>query len=308
MTSTTNMSQFVYELQNEICSQLETADSIEFREDTWKRDGGGGGRTRVIENGETFEKGGVNVSEVFGTISDKEVPMFQLLLKQQGIDHESLENASFYATGLSLVIHPKNPFVPTTHANYRYFEMTTETQNIWWYGGGADLTPYYFDRNDAVHFHRIHKQACDQHDPTYYETFKSKCDTYFYLPHRNETRGIGGIFFDYLNNDTKEDTHAFVKTCGEAFIPAYLPIVEAKKSLTFTEEQRYWQEIRRGRYAEFNLVYDRGTQFGLKTNGRIESILMSLPPQTRWVYDYHPKEGSQEEELLKVLSSPQHYV
>jgi coproporphyrinogen III oxidase len=308
MTIKNKMNLFLRQLQNDICSGLESVDSVSFEEDTWERPGGGGGQTRVIGNGNVFEKGGVNVSEVLGPIQDKEKPMFKMLLEQQGIDIASLDNASFYATGLSLVIHPKSPFIPTTHANYRYFELKTADKTVWWFGGGADLTPYYLDTDDATHFHLTHKTACDKHDKTYYPKFKKKCDTYFTITHRNETRGIGGIFFDYLNHDSQETLFKFVQDCGNAFIPAYLPLVEKHMGERYTEQNRYWQEIRRGRYAEFNLIYDRGTLFGLKTNGRVESIMMSLPPVTRWDYCHEPKPNSKESELISVLQNSKEWV
>lgn len=307
-TIASQMSTFVYQLQDSICSALESVDTISFKEDIWKRPGGGGGRTRVIENGSVFEKGGVNVSEVEGPIKGEEIALFNMLLSQQNISVSSLDNASFYATGLSLVIHPKNPFIPTTHANYRYLEIRTNDTTIWWFGGGADLTPYYLDSTDATHFHTTHKTACDAYDVSYYPTFKKKCDSYFYIKHRGETRGVGGIFFDYLHHTSQENIFNFVKECGQAFIPAYLPIVKKHLSTPFTPKQRYWQELRRGRYAEFNLVYDRGTLFGLKTNGRVESIMMSLPPVTRWDYCATPQDGSNEAQLLSVLKSPREWV
>ncbi len=307
-TIASQMSAFVHTLQDDICTALESVESITFREDLWERPGGGGGRTRVIENGSVFEKGGVNISEVEGPIKGEEVALFKMLLSQQNISVDSLENASFYATGLSLVIHPNNPFIPTTHANYRYIEIRTPEKTVWWFGGGADLTPYYLDTDDATHFHKTHKTVCDSHDSSYYPKFKEKCDTYFFIKHREETRGIGGVFFDYLHHTSQNEIFDFIKDCGRSFIPAYLPIVKKHIDTPFTPEHKYWQEIRRGRYAEFNLVYDRGTLFGLKTNGRVESIMMSLPPVTRWDYCFDIIENSPEAELVSVLRASRDWI
>ncbi|MBX7219503.1 MAG: oxygen-dependent coproporphyrinogen oxidase [Blastocatellia bacterium] len=273
-------------LQDEICHALENLDGqATFREDVWERPGGGGGRTRVIEAGRVFEKGGVNFSYVFGDMPEK------LASKMAGS-----EGLTFAATGVSLVLHPRNPMVPTVHANFRFFQQKTTA----WFGGGADLTPYYPYREDAVHFHRTLKAACDGYDPDYYPRFKKWCDEYFYLPHRRETRGVGGLFFDYLKGTPEELEHtfAFVQGVGNAFLPAYLPIAAQRHSEPFTEAEREHQLLRRGRYVEFNLVYDRGTLFGLETNGRTESILMSLPPLARWSYDYQPAPGSREAEAM----------
>ncbi len=287
--------QLVRDIQDEICRELEAVDgSAKFEEDLWERPGGGGGRTRVIREGAVLEKGGVNTSEVFG-----ELP--EMMQQRLGV-----EGAEFYATGVSLVIHPLNPMVPTVHLNYRYFEMYNEDGTVRdaWFGGGADLTPYYLFEEDCVHFHQSHKEACDLIDPDFYPKFKVQCDEYFVNTHRNENRGIGGIFYDYMrpsDSHSAEDFYQLAKNNGKAFLKAYLPIVERRKDLPFTEDQRFWQEIRRGRYVEFNLVHDRGTLFGLKTNGRIESILMSLPNRARWEYDYHPKEGTEEHRMVEAL-------
>lgn len=293
---------YIQQLQDTITSKLEEIDGgVKFKEDIWKRKEGGGGRTRVIENGNIFEKGGVNISKVFGELPEP-------LRKQFGV-----ESGDFFACGLSLVIHPKNPFVPTVHANWRYFEMYDGEGNIvtQWFGGGQDLTPYYLFDEDASHFHKICKKACDNHDAEFYPKFKETCDKYFWNEHRNEARGIGGLFFDYLKKTEKfsmQDRYEFVTAIGNSFLDSYVPIVEKRKDLEYNQEHKDWQEVRRGRYVEFNLVHDRGTLFGLKTNGRIESILMSLPPTVQWKYNHHPEEGSKEEKLLKVLAKPKDWV
>ncbi len=293
---------YIENLQDQITSKLEEVDGVAlFREDVWERTEGGGGRTRVVENGQVFEKGGVNISAVHGKLPEAMQKMF------------NVGEADFFACGLSLVIHPKSPMVPTVHANWRYFEMYDndgKTINSW-FGGGQDLTPYYLFEEDAIHFHQICKNACDKHNPDFYPKFKTQCDDYFWNAHRNEARGIGGLFFDYCkaNDNMKiEDWFNFVAEVGNSFLEAYVPIVEKRKHLDYNESQRNWQEIRRGRYVEFNLVHDKGTLFGLKTNGRIESILMSLPPHVQWVYDHHPKFGSPEEDLIKVLMSPRKWI
>ncbi len=293
---------YILALQDTITSRLELLDAkAKFRQDIWERNEGGGGRTRVIENGNVFEKGGVNISAVYGPLP----PAMQLYFNVGEVD--------FYACGLSLVLHPKNPMVPTVHANWRYFEMYDKTGKIvdQWFGGGQDLTPYYLFEEDATHFHQICKTACEKHDPTFYPDFKQKCDTYFWNSHREEARGIGGLFFDYCKASEErsiEDWYNFVTEVGNSFLEAYVPVVEKRKDLNYSDENRQWQEIRRGRYVEFNLVHDKGTLFGLKTNGRIESILMSLPPHVQWVYDHHPEKDSEEEKLLEVLKSPRNWV
>lgn len=289
---------YIQNLQDTITSSLEAVDGkAKFREDLWERPEGGGGRTRVIENGEVFEKGGVNISAVHG-------PLPKAMQAYFGVG-----DVDFYACGLSLVIHPKNPFVPTVHANWRYFEMYDKAGNVVesWFGGGQDLTPYYLFDEDAIHFHQTCKTACDKHDPDFYPLFKKQCDEYFRNTHRNEARGIGGLFFDRCKASetfSMEQWFDFVTEVGNSFAQAYVPIVERRKDIPFTQENRTWQEIRRGRYVEFNLVHDKGTLFGLKTNGRIESILMSLPPHVQWVYDHHPEPGSEEEKLIKILVHP----
>ena len=297
--------QYIQNLQDQICKGLEDIDGVpKFREDIWERPEGGGGRTRVIENGQVFEKGGVNISAVHGKLPEAMRQLF------------NVGEADFFACGLSLVIHPKNPMVPTVHANWRYFEMydtstelSTGSRKVInsWFGGGQDLTPYYLFEEDAIHFHQTCKTACDKHHPEFYPKYKKQCDNYFWNTHRNEARGIGGLFFDYCKESDEmkmEDWYNFVTEVGNSFLDAYLPIVAKRKDLPFTTEQRTWQEIRRGRYVEFNLVHDKGTLFGLKTNGRIESILMSLPPHVQWHYDHHPEVGSEEEKVLKVLEKP----
>jgi coproporphyrinogen III oxidase len=308
---------FIHQLQDTICTELEGVDGKGvFREDRWDREGGGGGITRVIADGNVFEKGGVNTSVVHG-----ELPEY--IRERFGVSQ-----AWFMAAGISLVIHPKNPFVPTVHANYRYFELYDSAKAGQpadsWFGGGADLTPYYYFPEDDRHFHQVHKQACDSIDERLHPVFKHQCDRYFYNAHRGESRGIGGIFYDYLrpvensNGKNANSTAAqspelpslssdqlftLARHNGTAFLEAYLPIVHRNKDREWTDEQRYWQEIRRGRYVEFNLIHDRGTLFGLKTNGRVESILMSLPPRVRWDYDFQPVEGTPEANLLNVLKN-----
>lgn len=292
---------FICTLQDKLCSTFETIDGqAQFQEDLWERPEGGGGRTRVIENGAVFEKGGVNISGVHG----------QLPLSMQ--THFNVSEASFYACGLSLVLHPKNPFAPTVHANWRYFELYDANKDIadQWFGGGLDLTPYYLFDEDAQHFHQKCKTVCDQHSPDFYTKYKARCDEYFWNTHRNEARGVGGLFFDYLKGDQlpMEEWYNFVTDVANNFLDAYLPILEKRKDHPYTEDHKNWQEIRRGRYVEFNLVHDKGTLFGLKTNGRIESILMSLPPQVQWKYDHQPEIGSEEERLIDVLKKPKVWV
>jgi coproporphyrinogen III oxidase len=279
-------SSYFRSLQDRICTALEEIEGgARFREDLWQREGGGGGRTRILPDGAVFEKGGVNFSDVHGQFSEE----FAAQIPGEGRD--------FTATGISLVLHPRNPMVPTVHANFRFLSRGSKQ----WFGGGADLTPYYPYREDVIHFHCVLKKACDSHAPPVdYQRFKKWCDDYFYLKHRGEARGVGGIFFDYLEGDLNA-LFAFVRSCGDAFLDAYLPIVRRRKDEPYGERERAFQEFRRGRYVEFNLLYDRGTIFGLKTGGRIESILMSLPPVVRWLYDYHPEPGSREAQLYDYL-------
>lgn len=294
--------EYIQNLQDQITLKLEDIDGLaRFKEDHWERKEGGGGRTRVIENGAVFEKGGVNISTVHG-----ELP--KAMQQDFGV-----QDADFFACGLSLVLHPKNPMVPTVHANWRYFEMYDANGDIAdrWFGGGLDLTPYYLFKEDAKYFHQVCKKACDNHHPEFYTKYKERCDEYFYNSHRNEARGVGGLFFDYCKaneNLTMENWYDFVTEVGDSFLDAYVPIVGKRKDLDYTEAQRNWQEIRRGRYVEFNLVHDKGTLFGLKTNGRIESILMSLPPHVQWVYDHKPEPNSEEEKLLNILQNPIEWV
>ena len=294
---------YIEDLQDRICAGLEHADSLaKFHEDRWTREGGGGGRTRVIGNGAVFEKGGVNTSVVFGDVTQ---PMR---------DQLRINGDRWFACGLSLVLHPQNPFVPTIHCNYRMFELEDHEGSVTdrWFGGGADLTPYYLFDEDAIHFHRTHKQACDLSDPSLFPQFKKECDSYFVNHHRNgERRGIGGIFFDHCRPDEERNVKFWfdlARGCGDSFLPSYLPIVERRRGMRFDPEHKYWQEIRRGRYTEFNLVHDRGTLFGLRTNGRTESILMSLPPTVRFDYDHRPEKGSEEERLLNVCLHPRDWV
>ncbi len=293
---------YIHRLQDTITSKLEAVDGhATFQQDNWERPEGGGGRTRVIQNGNVFEKGGVNISAVHGKLPETMQAYF------------GVKDANFFACGLSLVLHPKNPMVPTVHANWRYFEMYDQKGNLvdQWFGGGQDLTPYYLFEADAKHFHEVCKRACDQHHPGFYTKYKARCDDYFYNSHRHEARGIGGLFFDYCKRSDEmsmQNWYDFVTDVGDSFLEAYIPIVEKRKVLEYSKNHRDWQEIRRGRYVEFNLVHDKGTLFGLKTNGRIESILMSLPPHVQWVYDHHPNAGSEEEKLLNVLKNPVDWV
>jgi coproporphyrinogen III oxidase len=289
---------YILGLQDEITSKLEEVDgNAKFQEDLWERPEGGGGRTRVLDDGDVFEKAGVNISAIKGSLPESLQKQFKV------------NEGDFFACGLSIVIHPKNPFIPTIHANWRYFEMYNSKGEIVtsWFGGGQDLTPYYFFKEDVIHFHKNCKKVCDKYSPDFYNEFKESCDNYFWNTHRNESRGVGGLFFDYLketNDFSIKDRFNFVCEVGDNFLQSYLPIVNARKNTPFSKDNRRWQEIRRGRYVEFNLVHDRGTLFGLKTNGRIESILMSLPPKVQWKYNYLPIKGSKEAELLDVLSKP----
>ncbi|HEY1378514.1 MAG TPA: oxygen-dependent coproporphyrinogen oxidase [Gemmataceae bacterium] len=281
------------DLQDRICRGLESLDGPgRFREDSWQRPGGGGGRTRVLGNGGVFEKAGVNFSEVYGEMS------------QEFAAQVPGEGRAFYATGISLVLHPRNPHVPTVHANFRFLEKGDRS----WFGGGADLTPYYPVREDVVHFHRTWKAVCDRHPAAAdYRRMKAECDRYFFLPHRGEARGVGGIFFDYLGGDL-EAVFVFVRDAGDAFLDSYLPIARRRMDEPYGDRHRAWQLVRRGRYVEFNLLYDRGTLFGLKTGGRTESILMSLPPAVTWEYDARSEPGSPEAELVDVYLKPRDWA
>ncbi len=298
-----NWISYIRQLQDTICHALEQVDGKGgFVEDKWEREGGGGGRTRVIANGNVFEKGGVNTSVVHGKVTDA-------MRNQLKIDGDT-----WFACGLSLVIHPLNPFVPTTHANWRYFELYDANGNIIdrWFGGGADLTPYYLFEEDARHFHHTLHNAITPFGNHLYAEYKQHCDRYFSNTHRNnEMRGIGGVFYDYLRAKTQEEADrlfAFQQANGNCFTTAYIPIVEKRKNTPWNESHKYWQEIRRGRYVEFNLIHDRGTIFGLKTNGRTESILMSLPPTVRFDYDYQPAPGSEEARLLDACQHPKNWI
>ncbi|MEJ6979934.1 oxygen-dependent coproporphyrinogen oxidase [Pedobacter sp. P351] len=278
-------------IQDEITSELEKLDGAgSFKQELWEREGGGGGRTRVIQNGAIFEKGGVNFSAVHGPLPEAIKKAFKV-----NDDH-------FFATGISIVIHPSHPLVPIIHMNIRYFEIDENTR---WFGGGIDLTPHYVFEEDARFFHRYLKIECDKFNSEFYKRFKKWADDYFFIKHRNETRGIGGIFYDRLTPDTAQMSwdkiFEFSKAIGRSFVPIYTELVNRNRFKEFTDAQKQWQYQRRSRYVEFNLVYDSGTKFGLETNGRIESILMSLPPQANWAYDFHPKEGSGEEKTLNLL-------
>ena len=296
------MEQLVLASQDAICDALAAADGGAFHETAWQRRDGGGGRSRVLEGGGVFEKAGVNTSTVWGTLDP-------VAAKAMGGGAELAGTGlPFFATGVSVVVHPGNPMVPAAHCNYRYFERGDGTvPGSWWFGGGADLSPSYLFEEDVRHFHRVHKEACDRHDPAFYPAFKRWCDEYFTLAHRGETRGVGGIFFDDLNDWAADDLLAFVADCAAAFLPAYLPLVERRAGTPYTAEQRDWQLQRRGRYVEFNLIYDRGTSFGLRTGGRTESVLMSLPPEARWTCR-EPRAGTPEAALLEVLRAPRDWV
>ncbi len=297
------MADMVHETQDIICDALQEIDGVTYREDTWSRDEGGGGRSRVFSDGQVFEKAGVNVSVVHGTLSPHAA---KSMGGGQDLGDEDLD---FYATGISLVLHPHNPMAPTVHANYRYFERGEgHRPGSWWFGGGADLTPSYLFEEDAKHFHQAYKDVCDRHSVADYAHFKRWCDDYFFIKHRGERRGLGGIFFDNVNEDSKEVCFEFAKDAARTFLPSYLPILERRRTMEFTPRQKEWQQLRRGRYVEFNLVYDRGTTFGLRTNGRIESILMSLPLTARWEYCHAPAPESEEAALVAVLQNPRDWL
>lgn len=283
------------QIQDEICRALEAVDGkAKFEEEKWERDGGGGGRTRIIQNGNIFEKGGVNFSAVHGQLPEQ----MQRALK--------VDKDEFFATGVSIVIHPNHPLVPIIHMNIRYFEMPAVdgAEPVRWFGGGIDLTPHYVIDADAQYFHNQLKAVCDKFNTGFYPKFKPWADDYFFIKHRNETRGIGGIFYDKLvatDELSWETIFEFSKALGRSFIPTYTELVNRNRDKPFTDDQQQWQYQRRSRYAEFNLVYDAGTKFGLETNGRIESILMSLPPTAKWLYNYQPQSGSEEERTLSLL-------
>jgi coproporphyrinogen III oxidase len=293
------------QVQDTLCNALEQLDGATFCEDVWTRPGGGGGTSRVLQNGTVFEKAGVNVAVVHGTLPAEAARTALGDRVQDDRDY------TFFATGVSIVIHPHNPMAPTAHANYRYFELETSqarTPGTWWFGGGADLTPAYLFEDDVVHFHHVHKEVCDLYCQAFYPRFKQWCDEYFYIAHRGERRGVGGIFFDHLNDRDPATLLAFVTRCAHAFGPAYLPVVARRKDMPYTEAHRHWQQVRRGRYVEFNLMYDRGTTFGLKTGGRTESILMSLPLMARWECDVLPTPDSHEARTIAVLRSPREWL
>jgi coproporphyrinogen III oxidase len=292
--------QYLLNLQDQISGALMQMDSkLVLREDEWQREGGGGGRTRVMNDGEIFEQGGINFSHVFG----------DTLPPSATATRPELAGRSFQALGDSLVIHPLNPYVPTTHMNVRFFVAEKEGEDpIWWFGGGFDLTPFYGFKEDAHYWHETAKAACDEFGDDTYARYKKWCDDYFYLKHRQEPRGIGGLFYDDLNEWGFESCFAFMQSVGDHFLKAYLPIVERRKDTEYGERERNFQLYRRGRYVEFNLVYDRGTLFGLQSGGRTESILMSLPPLVRWQYDMKPEPGSAEAELYEVFLKPQDWI
>lgn len=291
---------YLLDLQDRICAGLQAEETQgRFIEDAWQRPGGGGGRSRVLENGEVFEMAGVNFSHVFG----ESLPVSATAHRPE------LAGRSFHAMGVSLVIHPRNPLVPTSHANVRYF--VAEKPNaapVWWFGGGFDLTPYYPFEDDCVHWHRTAQAACAPFGDDVYPRYKNWCDEYFFIKHRNETRGVGGLFFDDLNQWDFDTSFAFMRSVGDHYLPAYQPIVACRKHLPATEAQREFQLYRRGRYVEFNLVYDRGTLFGLQTGGRVESILMSLPNLVSWKYNWHPQPGTPEARLYDEFLKPRDWL
>lgn len=298
----------IMEIQAEFCRALESEEysGQKFVVDRWMRKEGGGGVTCVMQDGDVFEKAGVNVSVVTGSLPPAAVQQ----MRARGKELTENVKLPFFASGVSAVIHPRNPHVPTIHFNYRYFEVELpDGSKQWWFGGGTDLTPYYLDESDAKHFHKTLKSACDEHDTTYYPRFKKWCDDYFHIKHRNESRGIGGIFFDDIDEPNQEAAFNFVTSCARAVTPSYLPLVQRHKNAEYGSNERQWQLLRRGRYVEFNLIYDRGTKFGLYTPGaRYESILMSLPLHARWEYMHAPKEKSKENDLLQVLQNPKEWV
>ncbi|WP_316835537.1 oxygen-dependent coproporphyrinogen oxidase [Pedobacter nutrimenti] len=286
------------QIQDEICLALEQADGAsKFEEEIWNREGGGGGRTRILQNGNVIEKGGVNFSAVHGKLPDAVKKAF------------NVQNDEFFATGVSIVMHPKNPFVPIIHMNIRYFEMDEQTR---WFGGGIDLTPHYVIDTDARYFHHLLRQTCDRFDPSFYSKFKQQADDYFFIKHREETRGIGGIFYDRLKPENTglsfDELLNFSVEVGNTFAPIYTELIDRNRDREYTEQEQEWQYVRRSRYAEFNLVYDSGTKFGLETNGRIESILMSLPPLAKWIYNFHPEENTPEADTLSKLKKGINWV
>ena len=287
-------------LQDKICNTLEQTDGKEsFTEDAWEREAGGGGRTRVLNNGAVIEQGGVNYSHVFG----KNLPPSATAQRPE------LAGRGFQAMGVSLVIHPHNPYVPTSHMNVRFFIAEKEgSEPIWWFGGGFDLTPYYGQEEDVKHWHQVAQAACQGFGDNVYTRYKQWCDEYFYLKHRQETRGVGGLFFDDLNEMGFERSFAFLRSVGDHYLPAYQPIIESRKDTPYGERERDFQLYRRGRYVEFNLVYDRGTLFGLQSGGRTESILMSLPPEVKWRYNWQPQPGTEEARLYEEFLKPRDWL
>ncbi len=300
MTDKIAVKNYLLDLQDRICAGLQAEDGgSTFAEDSWIREEGGGGRSRVMTNGSVFEKGGVNFSHVHGT----QLPPSATAARPE------LAGRSFEAMGVSLVMHPENPYVPTSHANVRFFIAEKEGEApVWWFGGGYDLTPYYGNEQDCRHWHQTAKAACEPFGEAVYPRFKKWCDDYFFLKHRNEPRGVGGLFFDDYNQPDFEQSFALMRSVGDSYLEAYLPIIQRRREVPWGERERQFQLYRRGRYVEFNLVYDRGTLFGLQTGGRTESILMSLPPLVRWEYDWHPEPGSAEAELYQVYLQPRDWV
>ncbi|XP_052896532.1 oxygen-dependent coproporphyrinogen-III oxidase [Anopheles moucheti] len=301
------MEELVMRIQYNFCRSLEAEENFgkKFLVDRWEREEGGGGITCVLQDGDVFEKAGVNISVVHGNLPQGAIQQMRSRGKQLAEGE-----LPFFAVGVSAVIHPRNPMVPTIHFNYRYFEVTDSAgQKQWWFGGGTDLTPYYLNEKDAEHFHRTLKEACDPHDPAYYPRFKEWCDKYFFIPHRNESRGVGGIFFDDLDGPDAKQAFDFVSSCAHSVVPSYLPLVRQHKNDPYGDRQRQWQLLRRGRYVEFNLIYDRGTKFGLYTPGaRYESILMSLPLNAKWEYMNIPVEGTEEAAIIEVLQKPKNWL
>jgi len=291
---------FLLKLQDDICQTLELVDGKEqFKQDNWQREGGGGGRTRVLTNGAVIEQGGVNFSHVFG---DKLPPSATAIRPE-------LAGRTFQAMGVSLVIHPNNPYVPTSHANVRFFIAEKPGEEpVWWFGGGFDLTPFYPFLEDIQHWHKVANKLCEPYGENTYAKYKRWCDEYFFLKHRNETRGVGGLFFDDMNELGFEHSFSFMQAVGNGFLDAYVPIIERRKDLSFGERERQFQLYRRGRYVEFNLVYDRGTLFGLQTGGRTESILMSMPPLARWEYDFQAKSNTPEAKLTEEFLKPRNWL
>jgi coproporphyrinogen III oxidase len=289
---------YLNELQDRITAAVESVDSARFIRDPWVRPEGGGGESRILSEGRVFERAGVSVSHVLG---EKMPP-------SASNQRQEIAGAPFEAMGLSLVFHPRNPYVPTTHCNVRFLVARPSSGPVWWFGGGFDLTPYYPFDEDVLHWHRTAREACQPFGAGVYAKYKEWCDRYFFLPHRNETRGVGGLFFDDLNEGGFDGSFAFMRSVGDHFLPAYLPILERRKEQAYGDRERQFQLYRRGRYVEFNLVYDRGTLFGLQSRGRTESILMSMPPMVRWAYDWHPEHGSPEARLYKDFLRPRDYL